>query len=103
MRKLIKSVYDRIFSDSVQQVPAIFIADQSNYSGRRTKHSSQKEDNRNENLTTLFVDQFVKWNEVYRKVIPGYDDVYVQILYKYRIIKLPRDDNGNLDVLNETY
>ena len=30
------------------------------------------------NLTNLFVDQFVTWYEVHRKVIPGYDDGYVR-------------------------
>ena len=29
------------------------------------------------NLNNLFVDQFVTWDGVYRKVIPGYDDGYV--------------------------
>ena len=29
------------------------------------------------NLTNSFVDKFVTWDKVHRKVIPGYDDGYV--------------------------
>ena len=40
-------------------------------------------------LTNLFVDQFVTWDEVHRKVVPVSYDGYVQTLYKYHIMKLP--------------
>ena len=55
------------------------------------------------NLNSLFVDQFVTWGEVHRKVMPGSDDGYVRILSKYHIMKFPRDVNGKLDVLTEMY
>ena len=29
------------------------------------------------NLTNLFVDQFLTWDEVHRKFIPGSDDAYI--------------------------
>ena len=54
-------------------------------------------------MNNSFVDQFVTCDEVYKKVIPGYDDVYVRTLYKDHIMNLPREDNGKLDVSNGTY
>ena len=54
-------------------------------------------------MTNLFVDQFVTWDEVHRKVVPGSDDCYVRTPYKNKIMKFPRDDNGKLDVSNGTY
>ena len=56
-----------------------------------------------DNLTNLFVDQFVTWDKVHRKVIPGSDDGYVRTPYKNNIMKLPRNDNGKLDVSNGKY
>ena len=55
------------------------------------------------NLTNLFVDQFVTWDEVHRKVIPRSDYVYLRNRYKYHIMKFPRKNNGKFDVLNRTY
>ena len=55
------------------------------------------------NLTYLFVDQFVKWDEFHRKVIPRYDDGYICTLYKDHIMKFPHNNNGKLDVSNGTY
>ena len=55
------------------------------------------------NLTNLLVDNFVTWYDVHRKVIPGYDDGYVRTLYKDHIMKLPRNNNGKLDISNEMY
>ena len=55
------------------------------------------------NLTNLFVDQFVTWDEVHRKVIPGSDYVYVRNQYKDHIMKFQRKNNGKFDVLNRTY
>ena len=52
------------------------------------------------NLTNLFVDRFVTWNEVYRKSLPGSDDGFVCTPYKYHIMNFPRDVNGKLDVSN---
>ena len=54
-------------------------------------------------LTNLFVDQFVTWNEVLRIVIPGSDDGYVHTPNKDHTMKLPRDDNGKLDISKGTY
>ena len=54
-------------------------------------------------MTNLFVDQFVKLDEVHRKIIPGSDDGYKQTLYKDHIMKLPRDKNGKLGVSNGAY
>ena len=42
------------------------------------------------NLTNLFVDQFVTWDKVHRKVIPRYDYVYVRNRYKDHIMKFQR-------------
>ena len=56
-----------------------------------------------DNLTNLFVDKFVTWDESYRKAIPGSDDGYVRTTYKYHIMKFPRNENGKLDVSNGTY
>ena len=39
------------------------------------------------NLTNLFVDQFVTWDEVHRKVIPGSNYVYLRNRYKDHIMK----------------
>ena len=50
------------------------------------------------NLTNLNVDQFVTWDEVHRKFIPGYDDGYIHTTYKDHIMKLPRYGIGKLDV-----
>ena len=55
------------------------------------------------NLTNLFVDQFVTWDEFHRKVIPGSDDGYVHTPYKDNIMNFSRDDNGKLDISNSTY
>ena len=55
------------------------------------------------NLTNLFVHKFVTWDEVHRKVIPGSDYIYVHNRYKYHIMKLPRKNNGKLDISNRTY
>ena len=55
------------------------------------------------NLTNLFVDHFVTWDQGHRKLIPVYDDCYVRTPYKDYIMKLPRDYNGKLDVSNGTY
>ena len=55
------------------------------------------------NLTNLFVDQFVTWDKCHRKVIPGFDYGYIRTKYKDHIMKLPRDDNGKLDVSNRMY
>ena len=46
------------------------------------------------NLTNLFVDQFATWDEVHRKVIPGYDEGCVRNRYKYHIMKSPRKKWG---------
>ena len=46
------------------------------------------------NLTNLFVDQFVTWDEVHRKVIPGSDERCVCNWYKYHIMKFPRNKWG---------
>ena len=54
-------------------------------------------------MTNLFIDQFVTWDEVHRKVIPISDDGYVRTDYKYHIRKFPHDYNGKLDVSNGTY
>ena len=54
-------------------------------------------------LTNLFLDQFVTWNEVNRKVMTGSDDGYVRTLSKDHIMKLPRGVNGKWDVSNGTY
>ena len=55
------------------------------------------------NLTNLFVDQFVTWYEVHRKVVPGYNDGYVCTPYKDHTMNFPRNNNGKLDVSNRTY
>ena len=55
------------------------------------------------NLTNLFVDQFVTWDEIHRKVVPGSDDVYVRFQYQYQIMKFPYKNNGKLDVLNRMF
>ena len=55
------------------------------------------------NLTNLFVDRFVTWYEVNRKVIPRYGNGYVRTTYKDHIMNFPRDKNVKLDVSNETY
>ena len=55
------------------------------------------------NLTNLFVDQFVTWDKLRIKVIPGSDDIYARTPYKYHIIKFPHEKNGKLDVSNNTY
>ena len=55
------------------------------------------------NLTNLFVDKFVTWYEVHRKIIPGSDDGYICTMYKDHIMNFPRDNNGKLDVSNGTY
>ena len=39
------------------------------------------------NLTNLFVDQFVTWDEGHRNVMPGSYDGYVRTPYKGHIIK----------------
>ena len=39
------------------------------------------------NLTNLFVDQFVTWDEVHRKVIPRSNYVYLRNRYKDHIMK----------------
>ena len=54
-------------------------------------------------LTDLFVDQFVIWDEVHRKVIATSDDGYIHTTYKDNIMKFPRDSNGKLDVSNRVY
>ena len=54
-------------------------------------------------MTNLFVDKFVTWDEVHRKVIPGSDDGYIRTPYKDNIMDFLRDDNGKLDVSNRTY
>ena len=38
-------------------------------------------------LTNSFVDQFVTWDEVHRKVIPGSNYVYLRNWYKDHIMK----------------
>ena len=55
------------------------------------------------NLTNLFVDQFVTWDEVHRKVIPGYDEGCLRNRYKSHIMKFPRMNNGEFDILNRKY
>ena len=54
-------------------------------------------------LTSLSVDQFVTWDEVHKKVMPGSDDGYVKSPYKDHILKFPRDANGKIDLLNGSY
>ena len=54
-------------------------------------------------MTNLFVDQFVTWDEVHRKVIPRSDEGCVRNQYKYHIMKSPLKNNGKFDVLNRTY
>ena len=95
-------------------VPEIFIADEYNYSGRRkqilverkiikTKEGKLPKHFDPASLDNLFVDQFVTWDEVHRKVITISDDGYVQNTYKNNIMKFPRKDNGKLEVSNGTY
>ena len=55
------------------------------------------------NLTNLFVDQFVTWDEFHRKLIIGSDYVYPHNRYKDHIMKFPRKNNGKFDALNRTY
>ena len=55
------------------------------------------------NLNNLFVDQFVTWDEVHRKVIPRSYYVYIRNRFKYHIMKFPLKNNGKFDVLNRTY
>ena len=55
------------------------------------------------NLTSLFVNQFFTWDELYRKFLPGSDDGFVRTRYMYQIMKFPRQNNGELDVSNKTY
>ena len=55
------------------------------------------------NFNNSFVDQFFTWNEVYRDIIPGPDDGCVRTPYKDHIMNFPRNNNGELDVSNETY
>ena len=55
------------------------------------------------NLTHLFVDPFVTWDDVHRKDIRGSYDSYILTPYKYHIMKFPHSDNGKLDVLNGAY
>ena len=50
------------------------------------------------NLTNLFVDQFVTWNEVHRIFMPRSDDGFVHTPNKDHTMKFPRDDNGKLDI-----
>ena len=42
------------------------------------------------NLTNLFVDKFVTWDEVHRKVIPGSDEGCVRNRYKDHIMNFTR-------------
>ena len=85
---------------------AIVDTAQYNYSGRRTKTENKiiktKEGKLPKefdpaNLTNLFVDQFVTWDEVYRKVIPGSNYIYLCNRYKDHIMKFPRKKNGKLE------
>ena len=69
----------------------------------KTKEDKLPKDFDPANLTNLFVDQFVTWDEVHRKVIPGSDYVYLLNWYKDHIMKFPRKNNGKFDVLNRTY
>ena len=55
------------------------------------------------NMNNLFVDQFVTWDEIHRKVIPVSDDGYIPNPYKNNIMKFPRNNNGKLDVSDGTY
>ena len=55
------------------------------------------------NLTNLFVDTFVTWDEVHSKVIPGSDYGCVRTPYNDHIMKLPHDNNGKLDVSKSTH
>ena len=55
------------------------------------------------NLTNLFVDRFLTSDKFHRNFISGSNDGYVRIPEKNNIMKLPRDNNGKLDVSNWTY
>ena len=55
------------------------------------------------NMTNLFVDQFVTWDEVDRKIILGSDDGYVCTPYKDHTMKFQYNDKGRLEVSNGTY
>ena len=54
-------------------------------------------------MNNLFVDPFVTWDEVHRKVITGSDDGYIRTMYRYHIMKFPCGDNGKLGISNGTY
>ena len=63
----------------------------------KTKEDKLPKDFDTANLTNLFVDQFVTWDEVYRKVIPGSNYIYLCNRYKDHIMKFPRKKNGKLE------
>ena len=67
----------------------------------KTKESKLPKEFDPANLTNLFVDQFITWDEVRRKVIPRYDYVYVRNRYKDHITKFQRKNNGKFDLLQQ--
>ena len=69
----------------------------------KTKESKLPKEFDPANLNDLFVDQFVTWDEVHRKVIPRSYYVYLGNRFKYHIMKFPLKNNGKFDVLNRTY
>ena len=55
------------------------------------------------NLTTLFLNQFVTWDEFHRRVIPRSDYVFMLNTYKDHIMNSSCNNNGKLDVLKRMY
>ena len=54
-------------------------------------------------LNNLFVDNFVTWYEVHRKVMFGYDYGYLFTMHMDNIMNFPHNVNGKMDVSNGKY